>query len=74
MSNHPNNIMENYSKFTQYAYLLAAILVAVESYNQYQAGNMNKAIIMAIFTVVGIFMFFFRRSFAKKFADRNKKP
>ncbi|MGL2965056.1 hypothetical protein [Flavobacterium sp. XGLA_31] len=64
----------NYLKFTQYAYLLAAILVAIESYNQYQAGDMNKAIIMGIFTLVGVFMFFFRRNFAKKFEERNKKP
>jgi nitrate reductase gamma subunit len=66
--------MYNYSRFTQYAYLLAAILVAIESYNQYHAGNTNKAIIMGIFTVIGIFMFFFRRRFAKRFGDYNKKP
>jgi len=64
----------NYLKFTQYAYLIAGVLVAIESYNQYQAGNMNKAIIMGIFTLVAIFMFFFRRNFAKKFQEGNKKP
>ncbi|WP_333600500.1 hypothetical protein [Flavobacterium sp.] len=64
----------NYLKFTQYAYLIAGVLVAIESYNQYQAGNMNKAIIMGIFTLVAIFMFFFRRNFANKFQERNKKP
>ena len=66
--------MENYSKFTQYAYLIAAILVSVESYNQYAAGNMNQAILMALFAVLGIFMFFFRRNFARKMAQRSKKP
>jgi hypothetical protein len=66
--------MYNYSRFTQYAYLLAAILVAVEGYNQYRAGETNKAIVMGIFTVIGIFMFFFRRKYAKKFGDYNKKP
>jgi len=64
----------NYLKFTQYAYLIAGVLVAIESYNQYQAGNMNKAIIMGIFTLVAIFMFFFRRNFANKFHEGNKKP
>jgi len=63
----------NYLKFTQYAYLLAGILVAIESYTQYKAGNTDKAIIMGIFTLVAVFMFFFRRNFAKKFAERNKK-
>lgn len=62
-----------YLKFTQYAYLLAGILVAIESYNQYHAGNNNQAIIMGIFTLAAVFMFFFRRSFAKKFQDRNNK-
>lgn len=66
--------MENYSKFTQYAYLLAAILVSIESYNQYSAGNTNQALIMALFAVLGVFMFFFRRNFARKMAERNKKP
>jgi nitrate reductase gamma subunit len=66
--------MNNYSKFTQYAYLLAAVLVSIESYNQYQAGNMNKALIMGLFALLGVFMFFFRRRFAKKFDEHNKKP
>ena len=66
--------MENYSKFTQYAYLIAAILVAIECYNQYVAGNTNQAIIMGLFAVLGVFMFFFRRNFARKMANRNKKP
>lgn len=64
----------NYLKFTQYAYLIAAVLFSVEAFKQYQDGETNKAIIMALFTFVGIFMFFFRRNFAKKFAERNKKP
>lgn len=64
----------NYLKFTQYAYLIAAVLFAVEAFKQYQDGETNKAIIMALFTFVGIFMFFFRRNFAQKFAERNKKP
>lgn len=62
-----------YLKFTQYAYLLAGILVAIESYNQYQTGNTNQAIIMGVFTLAAVFMFFFRRSFAKKFQDRNSQ-
>ena len=64
----------NYLRFTQYAYLIAAILIAFEGFNQYQAGDNSKAILMWIFAAIGIFMFFFRRSYAKKFAERNKKP
>lgn len=65
--------MYNYSKFTQYAYLLAAILVGIESFLQFRAGDTSKGIIMAVFTVIGIFMFFFRRRYAKKFGDYNNK-
>lgn len=64
----------NYLKFTQYAYLLAAIIIAIEGVRQYQLGDNSKAILMGIFSVIGIFMFFFRRRFAKKFGERNKKP
>lgn len=61
----------NYLKFTQYAYLIAGILFAVDAFRKWETDNGN-AIIAAIFAAVGIFMFFFRRKFAKKFEDRNK--
>ncbi|WP_295334676.1 hypothetical protein [Flavobacterium sp.] len=64
----------NYLKFTQYAYLIAAGLFAFEAFTQYQAGENGKAGMMGLFTFVGLFMFFFRRNYAKKFAERNKKP
>lgn len=66
--------MYNYSKFTQYAYLIAGVLLGIESYRQFAAGETNKAIIMGIFTLICVFMFFFRRKYAKKFGDYNKKP
>lgn len=64
----------NYLKFTQYAYLIAAVIFAVDSFRNYQAGDSNKAIFSALFVAVCIFMFFFRRNYAKKFAERNKRP
>ena len=64
----------NYLKFTQYAYLLAAILFGIDGFNEYTSGNKNGAYLRFGFTAVGIFMFFFRRNFAKKFQERNKKP
>ena len=63
-----------YLKFTVYAYLLAGILFAVDAFQNYQAGETNKAYISGAFAAVGIFMFFFRRNFNKKFQDRTKKP
>ena len=61
----------NYLKFTQYAYLIAGILFAVDAYRKWETDNGN-AIIEAMFAAIGIFMFFFRRKFAKKFDERNK--
>ena len=61
----------NYLKFTQYAYLLAGILFAVDAFKKWETDRGN-AIIEAIFAAIGIFMFFFRRKFAKKFEERNK--
>lgn len=63
----------NYLKFTSIAYILVAILFAVEAFNQYTAKETNKAILMALLSVGSIFLFFFRRRFAKKFEERNKQ-
>lgn len=64
----------NYLKFTSYAYIFAGILFAVEAFNQYQSGEKNQAILMGILAASSVFLFFFRRKFAKKFDDHNKKP
>ena len=62
----------NYLKFTQYAYLIAGILFAYDSYLRWTKGE--NIIISVVFAVICIFMFFFRRNFGKKFEERNKKP
>jgi cytochrome c biogenesis protein CcdA len=64
----------NYLKFTSYAYIIAGILFAIEAFNQYQSGEKNQAILMGIIAASCVFLFFFRRNFAKKFQERNKKP
>ncbi|MDI9256509.1 MULTISPECIES: hypothetical protein [Flavobacterium] len=64
----------NYLKFTSYAYIIAAILFAVEAFLKLQEGDNNKAILMGLFALGCVFLFFFRRNFAKKFEERNKKP
>ena len=63
----------NYLRFTQYAYLIAGLVFAVDAFIKYQEEETNKAIISAIFAVIGVFMFFFRRNYAKRFDQRNKK-
>lgn len=63
----------NYLKFTQYAYLIAGIIFTYDAFTKWQSEDSNY-VISLVFAVVGIFMFFFRRRFSKKFDDRNKNP
>jgi positive regulator of sigma E activity len=62
----------NYLRFTQYAYLLAAVFFAIDAFISWRDGE--NFIISALFAAVCVFTFFFRRRFAQKFAERNKKP
>ncbi|WP_445453861.1 hypothetical protein [Flavobacterium sp. 25HG05S-40] len=62
----------NYLKFTQYAYLLAGILFTVDAFVKWN--SKQNFTISIIFAGVCLFLFFFRRKFAKKFDAHNKKP
>ena len=61
----------NYLRFTQYAYLLAGILFAIDTFVKWQ--SQQNFTISGLFAAVCFFLFFFRRKFAKKFYDHNKK-
>lgn len=61
----------NYLRFTQYAYLLAGIIFGIDAYLKWQS-NENYTL-SGIFAAVCVFLFFFRRKFARKFDARNKK-
>lgn len=63
----------NYLRFTQYAYLLAGFIFAFDAFQKFEAAETNKAYLSTGFALVCVFMFFFRRKFAKKFDDHNKK-
>ncbi|WP_396212040.1 hypothetical protein [Flavobacterium sp.] len=60
----------NYLKYTQYAYLLFGIYFIYDGIMKYTT-NESYALSLLI-AGLAIFMFFFRRKFAKKFEDRNK--
>lgn len=56
----------------EYAYLgMAAfsIYIVVNNWTE----NRNRAYLFAFFTLVAIFMYFFKRNFRKKIEGRNKK-
>ena len=62
----------NYLKFTQYIYLVFGayfIYDGITKLNDPSTGNPWLSFIIA---ALAVFMFFFRRKFAKKFDDRNK--
>jgi len=60
-----------YLKYIQYFYLIAAILFAVDGFMQLNAAERSPWISF-FFAVIALFMFFFRRKFAKKFEDNGK--
>lgn len=56
----------NYLKYTQYIYLLAAIFFLYDGISRYNDPDQSPWFSL-ILGIVSLFMFFFRRKFAKKF-------
>ncbi|WP_339627109.1 hypothetical protein [uncultured Winogradskyella sp.] len=56
----------------QYAYLILGVLFLYKGVSEWNTDR-NGAYISLFFTVLAIFMFFFRQRFRKKFDDKNKK-
>lgn len=63
----------NYLKYTQYVYLVAAVFFTFKAVEIWNEDNDQHFLFLGI-AVLAVFMFFFRRRFANKFEDRNKKP
>jgi hypothetical protein len=61
----------NYLKYTQYVYLVFALYFIYDGISKW--GQEDKPILSFIIAGLAIFMFFFRRRFAKKFEDHNKQ-
>ena len=62
----------NYLKYTQYVYLIFAVYFVYDGVTKLNAGN-DTSTLSFLIAGMAVFMFFFRRRFAKKFDDRNKK-
>lgn len=63
----------NYLKYTQYIYLVFAVLFVYVGFTK--IGTPESPWLSFMIAGVAVFMFFFRRKFAKKFEDNtNKKP
>lgn len=59
-----------YLKFISYLYLAVAVFFIVNGVIALQKGE--NSIIMFAFAAIAVFMFFFRRHYAKKFDNRKK--
>ena len=62
--------MKYYIKYAQYFYLGVAILFVIDAISKYQNGEVYW--VNLLLAGIGIFMFMFKRNFAKKFEARNK--
>jgi hypothetical protein len=60
----------NFLKYTSYLYLAFGIYFIYDGFTKLNADE--NPILSFVIAGLAIFMFFFRRKFAKKFDDRNK--
>jgi len=58
-------------KFFEYAYLIIAIIFIVEGILRWNT-NREKAYLFLGFSILAIFMYFFKKRFRKKAENRNK--
>jgi membrane protein implicated in regulation of membrane protease activity len=58
-------------KFFEYAYLIIAIIFIVEGILRWNI-NREKAYLFLGFSILAIFMYFFKKRFRKKAETRNK--
>jgi len=56
----------------EYLYLVMALLSVSVVYTAW-AEDKNRAYLFMFFTVVAVFMFFFKRNFRKKMEDKNNQ-
>ena len=62
----------NYLKYTQYVYLVVAIFFTYKSISIWNEATDEHFLFLGI-ALVSVFMFLFRRKFAKKFEQHNNK-
>ncbi len=63
--------MTRYYKFFEYAYLIIAIVFAVETILNWNE-NKQKAFIYLAFSGVAVFMYFFRKKYRKKHEEQER--
>ena len=63
--------MQKIWKIFEYGYLIVAIVFIVETVLNWNE-NRNKAYLFLLFSVLAVFMYFFKKRFRKRLENRNK--
>ncbi len=63
--------MVKYYKFFEYAYLLIAVVLIIETFLNWKT-NPQKAYIFLAFAALAVFMYFFRKKYRKKIENSEK--
>ena len=64
--------MKKLWRLFEYGYLIIAIVFFVEAILRWNTDR-NKAYLFVVFTIVAVFMYFFKKRFRRKIEERNKK-
>jgi len=64
--------MKRYYKFIEYAYLIIAVFLMVETFLNWKT-EPQKAYLYLAFALLAIFMYFFKKNFRKRMNNRNKE-
>jgi len=64
--------MKRYYKFIEYGYLIIAIFLMVETFLNWKP-QPQKAYLYLAFSLLAIFMYFFKKNFRKRMNNRNKE-
>jgi hypothetical protein len=62
----------SYLKYTPYVYLILAVFFVYDAIVKWNNPT-ETPVLSLLIAGLGVFMFFFRRRFAKKMHDRNRK-
>lgn len=63
--------MVKYYKIFEYAYLLIAVVLIIETFLNWKT-NPQKSYIFLAFAALAVFMYFFRKKFRKKIENSEK--
>ena len=64
--------MEKFRRIIEYGYLLVSIVFAVETVISWNEDR-ERGYLMMAFSILAVFMYFFKRRFRKKLESRNNK-